>query len=305
MSRTVRVPAVFSADAAEWLRSRGFDVEITGEGECTAGQAEGAICQVTDPVDEKFLAASPKLKAVSLCAVGYDNVDLAACAQRGIPVAHTPDILTEAVADLTWALILAVTRRLIPADSNVRRGEFRGWRPDLFLGLGLQGKLLGLIGLGRIGRAVARRAPAFGLSVAAASQCRNLTDLLSSSDIVSLHCPLAPETHHLLNAERFRMMRKGAYVINTARGPLIDEKALIQALHSGHVAGAGLDVFEREPAVESELLSMTNVVLLPHIGSATVETRNAMAMMAARQLDAMLSGDFAQVKLVLGPKASV
>jgi glyoxylate reductase len=239
---------------------------------------------------------------VANVAVGFDNIDLAAARARGVWVTNTPDVLTEATADLTWALILAVTRRLVEADSFLRSGRWQGWALDLLLGSGLQGRILGIIGFGRIGRAVARRAPAFGMEVvysdpdestASDLPARRLTldELLQLSSVVSLHCPLNAETHHLIDERRLARMRSDAYLINAARGPLVDEAALLRALESGRLAGAGLDVFEHEPELQPGLVDCSNVVLLPHVGSATEETRSAMAELAARNVLAVLAGE--------------
>jgi glyoxylate reductase len=253
-------------------------------------------------VTDAVLAACPDLKVVGNCAVGFDNIDLDAARARGVWVTNTPDVLTEATADLTWALILAVTRRLGEAERFLREGRYGGWSLDLLLGSGIQGRQLGIIGYGRIGRAVARRAAGFGMPVAF-SDIREHVDpeppairlpvdeLLATSHVVSIHTPLDDGTHHLLDERRLRRMPRGAFLINTARGPLVDEAALARVLAAGHLGGAGLDVFEREPAVHPGLLERDNVVLVPHIGSATVETRAAMAELAAANIIAVLDGD--------------
>ncbi len=273
------------------------------------GEAAAAITLLSHPVTARVLEACPRLAVVANYAVGYDNVDVEAARRLGIWVTNTPDVLTEATADLAWALILAVTRRLLEGDALVRRGEFRGWEPSLLLGTGLQGKTLGIVGFGRIGRAVARRAPAFGMEVLHASRRARegapgrrvgLDELLGESDVVSLHCPLTPETRHLLDGRRLRSMRRGAVLINTARGPVVDEAALVEALRGGHLGGAGLDVYEREPEVHPGLLGLPNVVLLPHVGSATVETRSAMADLAAANVAAVLQGSEPPTPVVRG-----
>ncbi len=263
------------------------------------GEATAAITLLADPVTAEVLEGCPHLRVVANYAVGYDNIDLEAARRLGIWVTNTPDVLTEATADLTWALILAVTRRVVEGDAMVRAGRFGGWKPDLLLGRGLQGKTLGILGYGRIGRAVTRRAAAFGLEVLFTSRREaaegpgrqvDLETLLSSADILSIHCPLTPETDHLLDESRLRLLPRGAYLINTARGPIVDEAALARLLAEGHLAGAGLDVFEHEPLVHPDLVGLENVVLLPHVGSATVETRSAMADLVAANVEAVLDG---------------
>ena len=270
---------------------------------CLRG-AQGALTLLTDPVSERVIAACPSLKVVSNVAVGLDNVDLAACARRGIVVTHTPDVLTESCADLTWALLLGAARRVVESDRFVREGKFKGWRLDLLLGTDFRGKTLGIVGMGRIGRAVARRAAPFGLrlvytqrtrlpeSVESALDARFLAldDLLRASDIVTLHCPLAPATRHLLNRERLRMLKPSAILINTARGPLVDEEALVEALASGALFAAGLDVFEWEPKLAPGLKDLPNALLLPHLGSASHETREEMARMAVADCLAVVEG---------------
>jgi glyoxylate reductase len=215
--------------------------------------------------------------------VGTNNIDLAAAREQGVVVTNTPGVLTEATADLTWTLILAVTRRVIEGDAMMRRGEFTGWHPLMLRGASLQGKRLGIVGMGRIGSAVATRAGGFGMNVVHTPSRQHpggieLSELLLTSDVVSLHAPLNEQTHHLINP---MAMKGGAYLINTARGPLVEEKALADALERGHLAGAGLDVYEFEPDIEPRLVALPNVVLLPHLGSATTEARDEMARLAA------------------------
>lgn len=269
------------------------------------GNAEALIALLTTRVDEALLDRAPRLRVVANAVVGYDNVDLAACRRRGIVVTNTPDVLTDATADLTLALILSVVRRLPSAEASLRAGEFHGWRFWDYLGDDLAGATLGIFGLGRIGRAVARRARAFGMEIVYTTRSdvppeveRELgarrvawEELLSASDVLSLHAPLTADTRHLLDRSALLRMKAGSYLVNTARGPLVDEEALAGALRSGHLAGAGLDVFEREPHVHPALLDLPNVTLLPHIGSATRQTRTRMAMTAARNVHAVLSGD--------------
>ncbi len=258
------------------------------------------VSMLHDRIDGELAdAAGPGLRLVANVAVGYDNIDVPALAERGIAVTNTPGVLTDATADLTLALILALTRRLGEGERLIRAREPWSFHLGFLLGSGLQGKTLGIVGLGQIGRAVARRAAAFGLRVVYTGRSRVDTDLeflpleelLRTSDIVSLHCPLTPETRHLIDADALRTMKRSAYLVNTTRGPVVHEAALAEALRTGVIAGAALDVFEREPLVEPGLLERENVVLLPHLGSATVETRTAMAVLAAMNVVAVLGGD--------------
>lgn len=262
-------------------------------------EADALLCLLTDQIDVELLDRALHLHIVANAAVGFNNVDVAACHERGIVVTNTPDVLTEATADLTWALILCIVRRVPQAERSLRAGEFGGWRMWDYLGGDLQGATLGIFGMGRIGQATARRAAPFGMHVRYTN--RSLVDvpyervdwetLLTTSDILSLHAPLTPETHHLLSQAEFQRMKTGSYLINTARGALVDGAALVSALRNGPLAGAGLDVYEHEPNLAPGLLELENAVLLPHIGSATRATRNAMAMLAARNVAAVLSGD--------------
>ena len=254
-------------------------------------EADAAIVLLQDPVTRRVLEANPNLRCVSNFAVGYNNIDVEAARELGVAVTNTPGVLTEATADLTLALILAVTRRIVEGDEEIRREQRCEWEPLKLLGASLQGKRLGIIGMGRIGSAVAIRAKAFGMEVMGVRRSEPVDELLETSDIVSVHAPLTRETHHLLNAAALAKMKRGAYVINTARGALVDEDALCDALESGHLRGAGLDVYEHEPAVNPRLLAMKNVVLLPHIGSATEEARNAMARIAATNVLLFLRGN--------------
>ena len=249
-------------------------------------EADGAMTLLSDPVTRRVLQSNPNLRIVANYAVGYNNVDIDAAKELGITVTNTPGVLTEATADLTMALMLATTRRLIEGDREVRTTGRCEWDPLKLHGISLQGKRLGIVGLGRIGKAVADRAHAFGMDVVHTSRSSGIPidELLATSDIVSLHCPLTPDTRHLLNAKTLARMKRGSYVVNTARGPLIDEEALCDALESGHLRGAALDVFEHEPIVNPRLLTLTNVVLAPHIGSATDEARNGMARAAATSI---------------------
>jgi glyoxylate reductase len=260
---------------------------------------DALVCLLTDPIDRETLDAGAGLKVIANVALGYNNIDVAYAKSRGIVVTNTPDVLTEAVADFTWAMILAITRRISEGERLVRSGQWKGWALDFMLGSELRGKQLGLVGVGRIGRAVAVRAPAFGMRVAYASrrliefpnaEPMSLDRLLNTSDVVSLHVPLTPETRHLIDRKALTRMKRSAYLINTARGPVIDEDALAWAMQQRLLAGVALDVYENEPAVHPDLLKLDNVLLLPHIGSATTETRTAMADLAADNVLAVLAG---------------
>jgi glyoxylate reductase len=265
---------------------------------------EGFISLVGDSIDGDLLGRAPRLRMIAQMAVGYDNVDLAAATAKGIPVSNTPDVLTDATADLTFALILALSRRIVELDGRVRRGEFKFWAPMLFLGREVTGKSLGIVGFGRIGRAVAQRARGFRMRVLYSdprrldpvqehklnSEYADLGRLLRESDFVCVHVSLSEETRHLIGRAELGLMKPTAYLINAARGPVVDERALVQALQSGTIAGAGLDVYENEPALEPGLVELENVVLLPHVGSATLETRVRMASVAAENLRAGLEG---------------
>ena len=254
-------------------------------------EADAAITLLSDPLTRRVLASNPNLRMIANCAVGYNNVDVDAARELGVTITNTPGVLTEATADLTMALILATTRRLIEGDEEVRRTGRCIWEPLHLLGTSLQGKRLGIIGMGRIGTAVARRAHGFGLEVVGVRHGEPLDDLLATSDFISIHVPLSRETRHLIDRTALARMKRGAFLFNTARGPIVDEEALCDALQSGHLAGAGLDVYEEEPRVNPRLLALKNVVLLPHIGSATFETRSAMAQIAATDVRRFLNGE--------------
>lgn len=261
---------------------------------------DALVCLLTETIDAAVLdAAGPQLKIVANVAVGYNNIDVAACRARGIAVTNTPDVLTNACADFTWGLILAITRRLGEGERVVRAGAWGGWALDYMLGMELRGKQLGMVGLGRIGRAVAEKAPAFGMTVAYAARTTAdlagavhmpLDRLLATSDIVSLHCPMTPETKHLIDKKALARMKRTAYLINTSRGPVVDEAALAWALKERLIAGAALDVYEREPEIHPELMALENVLLIPHLASATTETRTAMADLAASNAIAVING---------------
>jgi glyoxylate reductase len=268
--------------------------------------ADAVVSLLTERIDAELLdAAGPQLKVVANVAVGYDNIDVPACTERGIVATNTPGVLTEATADIALGLILGATRRLGEGERLIRSGQAWKWGMFFLLGSSLQGKTLGVVGMGGIGQATARRAKAFGMEIVYQSRSEidagiaaelgarrvELDELLAISDIVSLHCPYGPATHHLIGAEQLAAMKSSAYLVNTARGPIVDEAALAAALREGQIAGAGLDVFENEPTVHPGLLELENVVLVPHLGSATVETRTAMAMLAADNALAVLSNE--------------
>jgi glyoxylate reductase len=255
---------------------------------------DGLMLMLTDRVDDELIdAAGTQLRVVANYAVGLDNVDLEACRRRGVIVSNTPDVLTEATAELTFALILALLRRVAEGDRLIRRGERWIWAPNLMLGRGLEGLTLGLVGHGRIGRAVERLARAHGMEVIHTSRSGGmpLDELLSSADVVSLHLPLSEETRHLIDAAALARMKPSTVLVNTSRGPIVDEAALVDALSNRRIAGAALDVFEHEPEVHPSLLGLENVVLVPHLGSATLETREAMGMLCVDALRAVLLED--------------
>lgn len=266
---------------------------------------DALICHIISTVDDEVLAAAgPGLKVVSNVAVGFNNIDVAAARRRGVVVTNTPDVLTETTADFAWALLMAAARRVVEADQFARSGQWTRWQWDLLWGNDIYGKTLGIIGFGRIGRAVARRALGFGMRVlyhdavradAAAERELNATysdpdPLLRESDFVSLHTLFIPETRHLINERNLRLMKKTAILVNAARGPIVDEAALVKALTEGWIAGAGLDVFEEEPKIHPGLLPLKNVTLAPHIASASLDTRLAMATLAVRNCLAVLDG---------------
>jgi len=281
------------------FRRDGVDVMPHDELVARVAGKQALVSMITDAVSRDVIEAGRELKVIANAAVGYNNIDVAAARERGIIVTNTPGVLTDATADLTWALILGITRRIGEGERLVRRGAWKGWTFDFMLGAEVRGKQLGIVGYGGIGRAVAARGRAFGMRIAYTSrtpkhdpeaEAMPLDRLLATSDIVSLHCPLTPETRHLIDQPALARMKRSAYLVNTSRGPVVDEKALAWALRMHLIAGAGLDVFEEEPKVESELLALENVMLVPHLGSGTVETRTAMADLAARNVAAVLSG---------------
>jgi glyoxylate reductase len=278
---------------------RSFEVEMhdsewpPSRAELLAGVAgrDGLMTMLTDRIDDELLdAAGPQLRVVANFAVGFDNVDVPACTRRGVVVSNTPDVLTKATAELTIALMLALLRRLTEGDRLVRRGEDWIWAPNMMLGRGLAGLTLGLVGHGRIGQEVERLAVAHDMRVVHASRTRGLPldELLATADVVSLHLPLSDRTRHLIDERALGLMKPTAVLVNTSRGPIVDEAALARALAEGRLAGAALDVFEREPEVTAELLAFEKVVLTPHLGSATLETREAMGTLCVQALRAVL-----------------
>lgn len=265
---------------------------------------EGLVCLITDKIDAEVLASAPRLRVVANVAVGYDNIDVPAATARRIVVTNTPEVLTETTADFAWTLLMAIARRVVEADQYVRAGKFTRWELMLFVGGDVHGRTLGILGFGRIGKAVARRAHGFNMRIlyhdairADAATERELgvtfvdrATLLRESDFVTLHAPLLPETRHLIGAAELKLMKRTAYLVNAARGPIVDEAALVQALREGRIAGAGLDVYEDEPKVHPGLLGLPNVVLAPHIASASAETRVKMASLAVENCLAVLAG---------------
>jgi glyoxylate reductase len=293
------------------------DVDVHAERERLSSDAlrqrlsgkRGMVCLVTDTIDRGVIDAAVDLEVIANVAVGFDNIDVAHAQSRGIVVTHTPDVLTEAVAEFTWGLILSLTRRIAEGDRLTRSGRWTGWALDFMLGMELRGKRLGIIGPGRIGRAVAARAGVFGMNVVATGHSARaakqtttdsvpddirqmtLDELLVTSDVVSLHVPMSDGTRHLINRQTLTRMKRTAFLVNASRGSVVDEAALVWALDERLIAGAALDVFEREPAVHEGLLAFDTVVLAPHLGSATRETRTAMAELAVANVVAVVSGE--------------
>lgn len=284
-----------------------FDRPLTSEELLEKGKGVDALLTLlTDKIDGEVIdALGPQLKVVSNYAVGFDNVNVEEATQRGVVVANTPsDEVNEAVAEHAWALMLALARRIVEADEATRRGAYKGWEPDIFLGVSMMGKTLGIVGLGRIGSMVARRAMGYKMNVLYNKRERDeklekelgvqfveLPDLLAKSDFVTLHVPLTEETHHMLNKETLAKMKKGAFLVNTARGPVVDEHDLVDALREGHLGGAALDVYDNEPNIDPELIGMENVILTPHIASATWEAREKMGQQAVDAILKTLSGE--------------
>ena len=265
---------------------------------------QALLCLLTERIDSELLDAAPDLRVVANLAVGYDNIDVPAATERGVVVTNTPDVLTDATAELTWALILSTARRVVEGDTLVREGRWTGWSPTQLIGVSLTGKTLGIFGMGKIGAAVARRARAFSMAVVYTNRNRNeaveaevgaravpFEELLEVSDVLTRHAPSTPETRHAIDEAALARLRPNAILVNTARGPLVDEAALVRALQSGRIAAAGLDVFEREPRLEAGLAELANVVLLPHLGSATAEARGAMVELCCRNILAVLADE--------------
>jgi glyoxylate reductase len=306
VTRWIQAPAIELLEAVGDVWVNPEDRALTREELLTAVVgADAVVAMLHDRIDGELLdAAGPQLRVVANVAVGFDNTDVAACTDRGVRFTNTPGVLTDATADIAFALILMVTRRLAEGERLIRTQQPWKWNPTFMLASGIQGKTLGIVGLGQIGTATARRGKAFGMDVVYSGRRRadasleqdldarflELDELLETADVVSLHCPLTDATRHLITAERLRRMKPTAFLVNTTRGPVIDEAALAAALREGVIAGAGLDVFEKEPEVHADLLPLDNVVLIPHLGSATVETRTAMAMLAAENVVAVLEG---------------
>ena len=270
------------------------------EGLC---RSDAAIVTLGDHIDAETIHAATRLKILANYAVGYNNIDLMAARQRGLIVTNTPNVLTDATADLTWALLLATARRIVEGDTLVRSGRWTGWSPTQLMGAEISGKTLGIIGMGRIGQAVAQRGMGFRMlvryhtsqpmiasSLPGEWEYRTLQDLLMEADAVTIHVPLTPATHHLIGARELTWMKPTAFMINTARGPIIDEGALVEALKKGIIAGAGLDVYEQEPAIHTALVQLKQVVLLPHLGSATLHARVQMGLVCVNNIHAVLEG---------------
>jgi glyoxylate reductase len=311
MKKKVYVTRLIPEPGLEMLR-RECDVEINPHdrvltpAELTRAVAgrDGVLCLLTDAIDAAVISAARGVKIFANFAVGYNNIDVAAATKAGIMVSNTPGVLTDSTADMAWALMMAAGRRIVESDKFLREGKFHGWAPKMFLGGDFVGRTLGIIGAGRIGAAFAQRASGFKMKIIYHNRTRNpsfeaesgatyceLNALLEQSDYVALHVPLTPATKHMINADALRRMKKTAYLVNTSRGPVIDEKALVVALKEKWIAGAGLDVYEEEPKVEPGLIGLDNVVLCPHIASATEETRDKISTMAAGNLLAALHGE--------------
>jgi glyoxylate reductase len=312
MTKRVFVTRRLPEPGIRQLLEAGFEVVVNGEdrpvsrAELLVGVsgADGLIAMLTDQIDTELLDAAPELKVIANYAVGFDNIDVVAARSRGIEVTNTPGVLTEATADMAWALLLGAARNLGAGERMVRAGTWTGWAPTQLVGQPLRGRILGIIGMGAIGSAVARRARGFGMSVVYFNRNRvpseleaelgarwlPLEDVLSSSDFISLHAPLNAESRYLIDAAALASMKSTAVLINTGRGALIDEEALVEALRVGQIAAAGLDVYEREPALMSGLVDLDNVVLAPHLGSASTDARSAMVDLCCANVEAVLAG---------------
>ncbi len=311
----VYVTRVIPEIGIQMLRDKGYEVDVSQKdgiltkdeliGALNAKPYDAVLSLLTDPIDKEVIAAAPQAKIFANYAVGFNNIDLEAAKARGLVVSNTPDALTHTVAEHTFALVLALTCRIVEGDNFLRAGKYKGWAPLLLLGTDIRGKTMGILGAGRIGADVARQAVGgFNMKVVYYDVRRNEDierdwkaefretpdEVLKEADVVSVHVPLLPTTKHLINAERLRMMKKSAYIINTSRGPVIDEAALVDALKNGVIAGAGLDVFENEPSLSPGLAELSNVVITPHIASATVDARAKMAEMAATNIIEVLEG---------------
>lgn len=308
----VLVTEPLPGDAVEWLSGK-YEVTIAQRGTLNSEddliravpEFDALLTLLTNPVTAKVLDAAPNLKIVANCAVGYNNIDIDAAATRQIKVANTPDVLTDATADLAFGLILSVTRQMGESEQYLRAGKFDDWMPKGFLGMELNGSNLGIVGMGRIGKALSKRAQAFGMDIgyfnrsrlsqqaeaeAGATYFPTVDKLAQWSDVLSIHCPLNEHSHHLINKDVLKQLGPNGYLINTARGPVVDEAALAEALHDQNIAGAGIDVFEKEPEVHPRLLSAPHAVLLPHIGSATFKTRSKMVELAVSAIDRVFQG---------------
>ncbi len=304
---TQKIPSV----AEELLTEQGFDVTVykknkpisTKELIKLGKNSDGLLTLLSDKIDSLVIDKLPKLKIIANYAVGFNNIDVQYAYSKGIIVTNTPDILTDATADVAMGLILACSRRFCEADKFMREGKFTGWKPDLFLGPGIKNKTLGIIGAGRIGQATAFRAKAFGMKIIYFSRNKklnfekeigakkvSLSKLMTTADVISVHVPLTPDTFHLLDKDKLDLMKPDAIIVNTARGEVIDEKYLIKLLRGKRIFAAGFDVYENEPVVNKSLFGLKNVVLLPHVGSATIETRNKMAELAAKNIIKVLKG---------------
>ncbi len=297
-----------------WDRNMTTNEIISGMKKCDV-----LLCMLTNPIDKAVIDSNPSLRGICNYAVGYNNIDIDYAASKGIIVCNTPDVLTESTADLTWALIMSASRRIVEGDMLMREGKFPGWEPMLLLGRDVYKKTLGIIGMGRIGQAVAKRAIGFGMKIIyykSSGKIDNLPfeaefvsfeTLLMNADIISIHAPLTPQTRHLIGENEFKLMKPTAVLVNTARGAIVDEKSLVNALRDKVIFSAGLDVFENEPILAAGLVDVPNVVLLPHIGSASIETRTSMALLAAENAIAVIQGKEppAMVTTTLRGKSSI